>query len=608
MIRVNSTASILDQLNKQQQAAVGFGHGPLLVLAGAGSGKTRVLTYRAAFLIKEKNIDPKNILLLTFTNKAAQEMRQRIEKISTNKIAPFAGTFHSFCARLLRQEAGRLNLSTNFAIYDRQDQTEAVKQALKSLSLDPVIHKPGPIINLISQAKNELISASEYGQYSQTSQQEIASKVYIVYEQILKKAQALDFDDLLLKTLYLFEQNRDSLQKYQQQYQWVLVDEYQDTNRIQYQLTQLLTKPQLNLTVVGDACQSIYSWRGADFRNLTNLKKDLPQLTIINLEQNYRSCQTILKAANEVIAKNTSHPVLNLWSQKRAGDKIVVYQAESELDEAFFIINQIKQLCLNQQFKYKDIAVLYRTNAQSRVFEEALLHQGIPYSIVGGLKFYERKEVKDCLAYLRLLANPADSVSLIRAQKIGKRRLEKFNQLKDKEKNLADAPTGEIITKTLTATSYLDKFNHNDPQDLARIENIKELSSVAKNFPNLNDFLENVALVQMEYSPEQTASRQEEGVTLMTIHAAKGSEYPIVFLAGLEEGLFPHSRTLLDRQELEEERRLCYVGLTRAMEKLFLTFSQKRLFFGSISSNPPSRFIEEIPSSLVLFLKDHHQC
>ncbi len=608
MIRVSTTSHILNHLNKQQQEAVAFEKGPLLVLAGAGSGKTRVLTYRAAWLIEEKKIDPEKILLLTFTNKAAQEMRERIKKLVPNQTAPFAGTFHSFSARLLRKEAQHLNLSPGFVIYDRQDQIEAIKQTLKALGLDPKQHKPGLILNLISQAKNELISASEYGQYTQTSVQETASKAYLLYEQLLKKAQALDFDDLLLKTLYLLEQNKAVLQKYQQQFEWVLVDEYQDTNRIQYLLTQFLTKPQLNLTAVGDACQSIYSWRGADFRNLVNLQKDLPQLTTINLEQNYRSSQTILKAANQVILKNTSHPVLNLWSQKKGGDKIIIYQAQSELDEAFFIVSQVKQLLREGKFDYKDTAILYRTNAQSRVLEEAFLHQSIPYSIIGGLKFYERKEVKDCLAYLRLVTNPQDQVSFLRATKIGKRRLKKFQELREEEKNLKEKPTKEILEKVLQATTYLEKLDENDPQDLARLENIKELSSVATKFPDLNDFLENVSLVQMEYFPQGSDQKQEKGVTLMTMHAAKGTEFPVVFLAGMEEGLFPHSKTLLDRQELEEERRLCYVGLTRAKEKLFLTFSEKRLFFGSISTNPPSRFIEEISPSLVLFLKDHHQC
>ena len=576
-----------------------------MILAGAGSGKTRVLTHRAAWLIAEKNIAPENILLLTFTNKAAEEMKTRLVKLLSSEVGslPFAGTFHSFCAKVLRGKGSFIGIPIGYAIYDELDQLEAIKEAMARLGLSPKEMKPSLALNLISQAKNEMISASEYPQYARGKIQEMTAKIYITYQQILKTAGALDFDDLLIKTLQLFSEQKEVLGAMQDQFRWILVDEYQDTNRIQYLLTQSLAKRYQNLTVVGDACQSIYSWRGADFRNLINLKKDFANLKIVNLEQNYRSTQIILEAANQVIKKNITHPILNLWTEHNGGERIVLYEARSEIEEAVFVSTQIADLTrAGAAASFSDFAVLYRTNAQSRVIEEALLHSGIPYRLVGGTQFYERKEIKDCLAYLRLLANPKDSISQKRAEKLGKGRWKKFSTLmKDREK-LMRLPTLDILDLVITTVGYLEMFDEEDPTDLARIENIKELRSVATSFAELPIFLENVALVQMEAAEKRPKDNSRGVVTLMTMHGAKGTEFDNVFLTGMEEGLFPHSRAMLDRNEMEEERRLCYVGITRAKKKLFLTFSQRRLFFGQFSSNPASRFIGDIPAHLVQFL------
>jgi DNA helicase II / ATP-dependent DNA helicase PcrA len=600
---VNKLPHILDQLNPAQQEAVTYGAGPLMILAGAGSGKTRVLTHRAAWLISEKGIDPANILLLTFTNKAAGEMKERLIKLlgDDKSRIPFAGTFHSFCARVLRTNGHLIGIPIGYSIYDGQDQMDAVKEAIKKLDISSKEIKPGLVLNLISQAKNELISPSEYPQYARGKVQEQVARIYITYQKLLKDANALDFDDLLIRTLRLFQEHKEILQNYQKQYRWILIDEYQDTNRIQYLLTQALAKGNQNLTVVGDACQSIYSWRGADFRNLVNLKTDFPDLKVVNLEQNYRSTQVILEAANQVISKNTTHPILNLWTNHNGGEMITFFEARTEVDEAVFIANQIAdQIRVNQMFDYSDFAVLYRTNAQSRVIEEALLRYGIPYRLFGGVQFYERKEIKDCLAYLRLIVNEKDQISYNRAEKVGKNRLNALIKFRDdKGEPILAIPTLELLDLVLETTNYLALFDEDDQQDAARVENIKELRSVATNFPDLNQFLENVALVQMEYNQDKLNENGRGAVNLMTIHAAKGTEFAYVFLTGMEEGLFPHSRALMDRNEMEEERRLCYVGITRAKNKLYITFSRRRLFFGQFSTNPASRFLEDIPTHLV---------
>lgn len=619
-----SSSDILTQLNPAQQEAVTYGKGPLLILAGAGSGKTRALTYRAAYLISQKGVSPENILLVTFTNKAADEMKERLKKL-IGEIPPFTSTFHSFCARVLRIDGKHIGVPQNFTIYDEEDQLNAIKLAMTKIDISTKQYKPVSILTTISQAKNELISAMEYPQYARGDFQTTVARVYLTYRRLLKEYEALDFDDLLFETVRLFQKEKPVLTKYQNRLHYILVDEYQDTNRAQYVLTQLLAKKWRNLCVVGDASQAIYGWRGADYRNLVHLERDFPDLKIVNLEQNYRSTQTILEAANEVIKKNTSHPILKLWTKKEGGENITLYEAGSELDEAVFVVNKIAEYLTKNRVPHSDMAVLYRTNAQSRVIEEAFLHAGISYFLVGGVRFYERKEIKDCLAYLRLLANPKDTISRKRIEKLGKRRLEKFLELTKKLKNnkiptvqTVENPrldrnrdgtekltTLEILDKVLEATGYLDLYDPENEKDLARLENIKELHSVATEFPELNHFLENVALVQQEYLPSNYSqlttqnSSQRNAVTLMTAHAAKGTEFPVIFMVGMEEGLFPHSRSMTEKDELEEERRLCYVGMTRAKEKLYLSYARRRLYFGQRAHNPISRFLSDIPEYLL---------
>ncbi|PIS09297.1 ATP-dependent DNA helicase PcrA [Candidatus Beckwithbacteria bacterium CG10_big_fil_rev_8_21_14_0_10_34_10] len=600
--------SLLEDLNQKQIEAVTFLNGPLLILAGAGSGKTRVLTYRTAYFILEKKIEPENILLLTFTNKAALEMKGRIEKLLSfhqqKKRLPFAGTFHSLTAKLLRIEGKELGIPVNFLIFDQKDQTELVKEILKDLDLEKSF-KPYSVLNAISGAKNELIGPEEYPRFSQGYFQETVAKVYPEYQKRLKKYQALDFDDLIFKTVLLFWKNKEILNKYRNRFQKILIDEYQDTNQAQYELTKLLSKPN-SLTVVGDASQSIYGWRGANFRNVLRLENDFPQLKTINLEQNYRSKQTILDAAHSLISNNTSHPVLKLWTKNKKGEKIKIFEAQSEKDEVSFIINQIQNLLVNGgKDKFSDFAVLYRTNAQSRVLEESFLHLGLPYILVGGTRFYERKEIKDCLAYLRFLLNEKDKISYKRVEKLGKRRLRLFLKLKSNLKNnLNKYSTFKLLNKVIKATRYLEKFDPKNESDLTRLENIKELTSVAREFPKLVEFLENVSLVEQDHLPKNTKKNQKKkknAVTFMTAHAAKGLEFNTVFMVGMEEGLFPHSKSLLNKEQLEEERRLAYVAITRAKNNLFLSYAKRRLYFGMYSSNQVSRFITEIPSNLLQF-------
>ena len=597
----NKNNSILSHLNQPQQEAVVFGEGLLLILAGPGSGKTRTLVCRTAWLLDQKKVAPDKILLLTFTNKAAQEMRERLEKIlkrPKNQL-PWAGTFHSFCARVLRLNGHFLNIPPSYVIYDESDQQQMIKKVLEVLDLSPKIYKSSVVLNLISQAKNEMITALEYPQYARGFFQETVARIYLKYQQFLKESHALDFDDLLLETVRLFQKEKEVLLKYQNQYHWLLIDEYQDTNHAQYLLTKLLAKKWQNLTVVGDASQAIYGWRGADYRNLISLKEDFPNLKIINLEQNYRSTENILQAANQVIRQNTSHPILNLWTAKKGGEKISLYEAKDEQDEARFILEIIKNDLFKKTEMTKRFVVLYRTNAQSRIIEETFLHAGLPYLLVGGVRFYERKEIKDCLSYLRLVANPQDQIAQKRVEKIGKGKMKKFfTWLGEKPKDLI---TLESLDQILEATGYLQSYDESDSQDLARVENVKELRSVAAEFPDLGQFLENVALIQQEYLPEEKTQKEdaENPVTLMTVHAAKGTEFPVVFIIGLEEGLFPHSRSLNEKSEIEEERRLCYVAMTRAKEKLYLSFTHRRFFFGEKAQNQSSRFLNDIPPHLL---------
>ena len=650
------SSKLLLDLNPIQQQAVKQTSGPVLILAGAGSGKTRVLTYKVAYLIEQKIAQPQQILTLTFTNKAAQEMKERILKLLSSQPSaishqPVMGTFHSICARILRRDGGRIGLEPGFSIYDEADALDAVKESLAVLGLSGNKKiSPYAVRKVISEAKNNLISDLEYPNYARGFFQETVAKVYLEYQKILRRNQAVDFDDLLNLAIKLFQSDPETLSKYQQFFKYILVDEYQDTNFAQYQIVKMLASRYRNLCVVGDASQSIYSFRGADYRNIVNFKKDYAEAKVFNLEQNYRSTQIILDAATQVISHNKSHPVLKLWTENLKGEKITLYEARSEVDEARFIIDEIvrsssfmvhssdktnhreadSELTENQ-LTLNSFAILYRTNAQSRSFEETFLKAGIPYRLVGGVQFYERKEIKDVLAYLRLVANPKDSVSAKRIEKIGKTRAKKFYELvttfvrggatggpplsarseartsnggesrQDPEQNTLD-----ILDQILRVTEYFDYLEDGTEMGKLRIENVKELRSVAELFPNLVQFLENVALIQDKQMPVDNESRikgqesrEKDAVTLMTIHAAKGLEFDVVFLVGLEEGLFPHSRSILDPTQMEEERRLAYVGITRARHKLFLSYARSRLYFGTRSNNLPSRFLANIPESLL---------
>ena len=589
--------TLLKDLNPDQQQAVLATDGPMIILAGAGSGKTRVLTHKVMYLMQEKHIAPESILMITFTNKAAKEMKERMRQFLPHDPLPWIATFHAMCAKILRRESHHLGFSHNFVIYDSQDQLDALKEAMRRLDISVRDFKPNSVHATISQAKNEIITADEYKNFARGYFQDTVAKIYPVYQKILKENDALDFDDLILHTIKLFRENDEVLKRYQENFQYVLIDEYQDTNRAQYVLTKLLAAKWNNICVVGDFSQSIYSWRGADYRNLSRFKDDFTGTKTFSLSQNYRSTQKILDAASTVIARNTGHPVLKLWTQNPEGEEIDLYEAENEQDEADFIIRTVANLGLKN---FKKVAVLYRTNAQSRVIEEALLHHGLPYLLIGGTRFYERKEIKDVLSYLRVLCNPKDMVSYKRLEKIGKGRLQKFLGFQGTLEDKPTLKTIDLLDGVIHATDYLDLYDEKVEEDRARLENIKELRSVAIEFTDLTEFLENVALVEQEYhSDKQKDGESKNAITLMTLHAAKGLEFPIVFMIGMEEGLFPHSRSLMDKGELEEERRLAYVGMTRAKEKLFLTYARRRLFFGQRTSNTVSRFVMELPEHVV---------
>ncbi len=592
---------ILNDLNNDQKLAVQNTDGPMIILAGAGSGKTRVLTYKVMYLILEKHIVPESILMVTFTNKAALEMKERIKKfigsLSEEKITgqPLVSTFHSLCAKILRVDGRHVGVSQKFTIYDDSDQVEAIKEAMNKLLISPKDFKPHSILSTISQAKNELIFHDEYPQFARGLFQETVAKIYPLYQKILLENDALDFDDLILLVVKLLRSNPNILEKYQNLFDYVLIDEYQDTNRAQYVLTKLLAGKKQNICVVGDFAQSIYSWRGADYRNLIKFTNDFPTAKTFSLSQNYRSTQKILDGATAVIARNTSHPVLKLWTQNESGDPIEIYEASNEQDEADFIIRSMIDMKVDTLSK---VAVLYRTNAQSRVIEEAFLHHGIPYILIGGTRFYERKEIKDVLSYLRHAVNQKETIALKRIEKIGKQRMQKFLDFLSRHESFENTPTIELLDRILEETSYLDLYDDKDDEDRARLENIKELRSVALSFPDIVEFLENVALVEQEYASNKDKDAKS-AITLMTLHAAKGLEFPIVYMIGMEEGLFPHSRALMDKHELEEERRLCYVGITRAKERLFLTHARRRLFFGQKTANTISRFVIELPADII---------
>lgn len=588
--------TLLANLNERQQEAVFHPEGPAIVLAGAGSGKTRVLTTRAAWLIQNQKVDPSEILLVTFTNKAAQEIGERMLGMTGHQL-PFAGTFHRICAKILRRDGYLIGLQPNFSIFDSDDQLDLLKQIYKTNNWSDKEFHPKAVKGSISSAKNEMLTAEEYRNQAQGQYQNFVGHAYVQYQHELAKNQAVDFDDLLLRVIELFTKHPEVLGKYQQTLSHVLIDEYQDTNKAQYVLSKMLATPQNNLYVVGDFSQSIYAWRGADYRNMMNLKFDFPHIAEYRLEQNYRSTQTILDAATNVISKNTTHPILTLWTENTEKEPIVLYEAESGEDEARKVVHYIQTK--NLDAKLSDRVILYRTNAQSRAFEEAFIRASIPYKIVGGVKFYARKEVKDVLSYLRVFANQHDEVSRARAEKLGKRKFEAFLTwalAKIQEKPLTPL---ELLNEILRITEYKTKYDENDPEDFARLENIQELLNVAGQFESLDNFLENIALLQDNEMADVTLVGKDDVVTLMSLHSAKGLEFPIVFMVGMEEGLFPHSRSILDKEQMEEERRLCYVGITRAKDKLYMTYARRRMIYGSITGSMPSRFLNDLPEELV---------
>ncbi len=635
-------------LNPQQAEAVLNTEGPMLIMAGAGSGKTKVLTCRVANLL-QKGVRPYRILAITFTNKAAAEMRERVNNMSGPAAKDvWLFTFHAFCARFLRMEIDKLpGYSGNFAIYDTADSQNLIKQVLKELNLDDKRFQPSGILARISNAKNALQDAETFAREAGDFYEQKVAEIYSRYQQKLQLNNALDFDDLLMLSIRLLQENAEVREKYQERFDYLLVDEYQDTNHAQYLLTKLLAFKHRNICVVGDADQSIYGWRGADIQNILDFEKDYPDARVIKLEQNYRSTQVILDAANAVIENNTGRKPKNLWTENKSGADIIYFQAVDERDEARFVIEQLQTLQRTENKKLGDMAVLYRTNTQSRIFEEMLIKSGISYNMVGGLKFYERKEIKDIIAYLRVIFNPADSLSLLRIINVPKRGIGDASLAKiqayaaannvslfeavsnaaaieglstrfvtklddlagiifELMNYAADVTAEELIERVLRDTGYLEELeNERTPQAQSRIDNLHELISVAQEFArteeenNLENFLAHVALV----SDIDDTELGEDAITLMTLHSSKGLEFPVVFLVGMEEGLFPHARTLMDETEVEEERRLCYVGITRAKEKLFLSSTKMRTIYGNTVTYPPSRFLEEIPEKLVKTVK-----
>jgi len=638
---------LLQGLNDMQQKAVKTTDGPLLLMAGAGSGKTRVLTHRIAYLMAEKQVAPWNILAITFTNKAAREMKDRIHAI----LGPGAddiwiSTFHSMCVRILRRDSDRMGINRNFSILDTTDQLSVIKTVLKEKNLDPKKYEPRSLLGSISSAKNELITPEEYEKTAASHYEQMVSDVYKDYQKKLRKNQSLDFDDLIMSTIQLFQRVPEVLATYQRKFQYIHVDEYQDTNRAQYMLVKLLASRFQNLCVVGDSDQSIYRWRGADIANILSFEKDYPQAQTILLEQNYRSTKLILEAANEVIQHNSNRKPKKLWTDNQQGSKITYYRADSESAEGQFVAGKIKQLVDSGQRKLSEIAILYRTNAQSRIIEEVLLKSNLNYTIVGGIKFYDRKEIKDLLAYLRVMANPDDDISLARIINVPKRgvgstsfdkianyaiahdisifkALEEIEQIgvsarvvnaliefRELIRNLGNMQ--DYLSVTELAEEIIEKSGYKEMLKIektieaqSRLENIDEFLSVTQSFEKQNEdkslvaFLTDLALVADIDKLDEEDQDQKEAVVLMTLHSAKGLEFPVVFLIGLEEGVFPHSRSLMEEDEMEEERRLAYVGITRAEQELFLTNAQMRTLFGKTNMNPESRFISEIPSELI---------
>lgn len=575
-------------LNKEQTEAVKIIDKPSIILAGAGSGKTRVLVSKVLNLILNHKVSGRKIVMITFTNKAAKEMKERVMScIPANSQLGFVGTFHSFCAMILRRSGEHIGVLSDFVIYDTDDCQVILKSIIKEINSR---YSPSFFMNKISEAKNKIISPSNFLNFFSYYKSSEVADVYSRYQKELKKNMAVDFDDLIMKVVELFENHRNVLDFYQDKFNFFLVDEFQDTNKAQYALTKLLSMKHKKITVVGDFSQSIYSWRGADMQNLKMFSLDFDECVKIKLQTNYRSTQNILDFAYEVINQNETHEILELKTVKDKGCDIVFHVSLNEEEEAVFVAKKIIELARNTD--YSDMAVLYRTNAQSRIIEEVFLHFGIPYVLVGGTRFYERKEIKDILSYLRLINNPSDTVSLERIQKLGKKRFALFKELYSNLKS-ADKTylTDELITLILEKTQYLDLYDETVEEDYSRLENIKELRSVATRFININEFLEQVALVESEYFMSEKDGGVKKGVKLTTLHQAKGLEYDCVFITGLEEGILPHSRSVDDNFSLEEERRLFYVGITRAKTQLFITRANKRMIFGRRNESAPSRFL-----------------
>lgn len=643
---------LLNGMNDKQSEAVQTTEGPLLIMAGAGSGKTRVLTHRIAYLIDEKMVNPWNILAITFTNKAAREMRERAMALNPATSETLIATFHSMCVRILRREADHIGYNRNFTIVDPGEQRTLMKRILKNLNLDPKKWNERAILGTISNAKNDLLDEVAYEHQAGDMYTQIVAKCYKAYQEELRRSEAMDFDDLIMMTLRLFDKNPDVLAYYQQRYQYIHVDEYQDTNHAQYQLVKLLASRFKNICVVGDADQSIYGWRGADMQNILDFEKDYPEAKVVLLEENYRSTKKILQAANEVIKNNRNRRPKKLWTQNDDGEQIVYYRANDERDEAVFVASTINNVVREEGKNFKDFAVLYRTNAQSRTIEEALLKSNIPYTMVGGTKFYSRKEIRDVISYLNLIANPSDNISFERVvnepkRGVGPGTLEKIrtfayeqdmslldasanimlspikgkatqgvydfaNVILNLRDQLDDLSITEVVEAVLDKSGYLDALSMQQTlESQARIENIEEFMSVTKNFDETNTdgtedetgidrlghFLNDLALIADTDDGDVEAAE----VTLMTLHAAKGLEFPVVFLIGMEEGVFPLSRASEEPDELEEERRLAYVGITRAEEILFLTNANTRTLFGKTNYNRPSRFLREISDDLLQY-------
>ncbi|EOK94515.1 ATP-dependent DNA helicase PcrA [Enterococcus faecium EnGen0152] len=650
---MSSKAELLNGMNPRQKEAVLHTDGPLLLMAGAGSGKTRVLTHRIAYLIEEKEVNPWNILAITFTNKAAKEMKERVNAIlASGGEDVWVSTFHSMCVRILRRDVDFIGYNRNFTIIDSSEQLTLMKRILKELNIDPKKYDPRSILGTISQAKNSLQTPQDFAKMQGSYYEEIAAKCYAAYQKELQYNQCMDFDDLIMNTIRLFEEHPDSLTYYQNKFHYIHVDEYQDTNHAQYTLVNLLAGRFRNLCVVGDADQSIYGWRGADMQNILDFEKDYPDAAVILLEQNYRSTKNILSAANQVIENNSNRKPKNLWTENKEGNKITYYRADNERDETRFIVDRMQEEIRSNHRNYGDFAILYRTNAQSRVMEETLLKANIPYKMVGGHKFYDRKEIKDILAYLNVLVNPQDSISFERIvnspkRGIGPGSIEKLRSfaslhewpLLEAAQNVDLANIGgkagqqlgafgemiqevtqmipyltvtELTKEVLDRSGYLEDLKiQNTLEAQARIENLEEFLTVTQEFDKqfeqqneedadapeekLTVFLNDLALVSDIDNLEEDASQ----VILMTLHAAKGLEFPVVFLIGLEEGVFPLSRALMEESELEEERRLAYVGITRAEEALYLTNAFSRTLYGRTQYNRPSRFVEEIDQELL---------